>query len=102
MDNLEVDADEAFNTSHALSVDAEELREELASLQREWDNLAREWAGTAASAYSSIWDEWLEGATMVNSLADSSLNLGRATALYAEQDASSAAAVESTTIDLGL
>lgn len=103
MENLQVDADEAFNTSHAVSNDAEELREELANLRQDWENLSREWRGAASSAFSSIWGEWLEGATtLVDSLAEASRNLGRAAALYAEQDASAATTVESTAIDMGL
>ncbi|WP_193044291.1 WXG100 family type VII secretion target [Mycolicibacterium baixiangningiae] len=102
MDNLEVDADETFNISHAISNDAEELREELASLQQEWDTLSRGWTGAAASAYSSIWDEWREGATtLVDSLAESSRNLGHAAARYAKQDTASATTLDST-MDLGL
>ncbi|TPG34666.1 WXG100 family type VII secretion target [Mycolicibacterium hodleri] len=54
MDQLRVDTDQAYNTSHAVSNDAEDLREELAGLQRDWDNLARGWTGTASSAYAAI------------------------------------------------
>ncbi len=50
MDHLEVDVDEAYNISRAVSNDAEELREELASLQHAWDILSRGWTGAAASA----------------------------------------------------
>lgn len=103
MDHLEVDVDEAYNISRAVSNDAEELREELASLQYAWDILSLGWTGAAASAYWSIWDEWREGATtLVDSLAESSRNLGHAAARYAEQDAASATALESTDMDLGL
>ena len=52
MDHLKVDADQAYNTSRAVGNDAQELREELAGLQRDWDNLSREWSGVASSAYS--------------------------------------------------
>lgn len=103
MDQLRVHTDQAFNTSHAVSNDAEELRDELASLQRDWDNLSRGWSGNASSAYSSIWAEWLEGATtLVDALAESSHNLGLAAVRYGEQDAGSAVTIESTTVDLGL
>lgn len=102
MDHLEVDVDEAYNISRAVSNDAEELREELASLQYAWDILSRGWTGAAASAYWSIWDEWREGATtLVDSLAESSRNLGHAAARYAEQDTASATTLEST-MNLGL
>jgi WXG100 family type VII secretion target len=94
MDHLEVDADQAYNTSRAVGNDAQELREELAGLQRDWDNLSREWSGVASSAYSAIWCEWLEGATtLVDALAESSHNLGVAAVSYSEQDAGSAAAL---------
>jgi WXG100 family type VII secretion target len=63
MDHLRVKADQAYNISRAVGNDAQELREESAGLQRDWDNLSREWSGVAASANSAIWGEWLEGAT---------------------------------------
>lgn len=100
---MRVAADEAYNISHAVSNDAQELREELAALQRQWDNLSRGWTGAASSAYSAIWTEWLDGASkLVDALAESSHNLGVAAVRYAEQDTDSATAVNSTTIDLGL
>ena len=103
MNHLRVDTDRAYNTSRAVGNDAEELREELAGLQRDWDNLSREWSGVASSAYSAIWCEWLEGATrLVDALAESSHKLGVAAVSYSERDASSAAALRSTPIDLGL
>ncbi|HKP39629.1 WXG100 family type VII secretion target [Mycobacterium sp.] len=103
MDHLRVDTDQAYNTSRAVGNDAEELREELAGLQRDWDNLSRGWSGVASSAYSAIWSEWVEGASkLVDALAESSHNLGVAAVSYAEQDAGSAAALGSTPIDMGL
>jgi WXG100 family type VII secretion target len=103
MNQMRVDAEEAYKTSHAVSNDAQELREELAALQRQWDNLSRGWTGAASSAYSSIWTEWLDGASkLVDALAESSHNLGVAAVRYAEQDADSVTAVNSTTLDLGL
>ena len=103
MNHLCVDADQAYNISLAVGNDAQELREELEGLQRDWDNLSREWSGAASSAYSAIWREWLEGATtLVDALAVSSRNLGVAAVSYAEQDAGSAAAVRATLIDLGI
>ncbi|WP_235672935.1 WXG100 family type VII secretion target [Mycolicibacterium hodleri] len=77
------------------------MRDELKTLERDWDNLSRGWSGAASAAYSSIWAEWHEGATtLVEALAESSHNLGVAAVRYAEQDADSAEAV-ATTIDLG-
>jgi WXG100 family type VII secretion target len=103
MDHLRVDADQAYNTSRAVANDAQELREELAGLQRDWDNLSREWSGVASSAYSAIWSEWLEGATtLIDALAEASHNLCVAAVAYSERDASSAAAIRSTPIDLGI
>jgi Proteins of 100 residues with WXG len=49
MDHLRVDADQAYNTSRAVANDAQELREELAGLQRDWDDLSRGWSGVASS-----------------------------------------------------
>ena len=103
MDHLSVDADQAYNISRAVGNDAQELREELAGLQRDWDNLSREWSGVASSRYSAIWCEWLEDATtLVDALAESSHNLGVAAVSYSEQDAGMAAALRSTPIDLGI
>ena len=103
MDDLKVDTDRAYNTSRAVGNDAQELREELAGLQRDWDNLSREWSGVASSAYSAIWNEWLEGATkLVHALEESSHNLGVAAVSYSERDADSAAVLDSTQIDLGI
>jgi len=101
MDHLKVDTDQAYNTSRAVGNDAQELREELAGLQRDWDNLS--WSGVASSAYSAIWCEWAEGATrLVDAFAESSHNLGVAAVSYSEQDAGSAADLGSTPIDLGI
>jgi WXG100 family type VII secretion target len=102
MDHLRVDADQAYNTSRAVGNDAQELREELAGLQRDWDNLSPEWSGVASSAYSAIWGEWLQGATLIDALAESSHNLGVAAVSYSERDAASAAALHSTPIDMGI
>jgi WXG100 family type VII secretion target len=103
MDHLNVDSDAAYQTSHAVSNDAEDLRDELATLEQHWDNVSRGWSGAASSAFSSIWAEWHQGAvTLVGALAESSRNLGVAAVRYAEQDAESAATVNSATLDLGL
>jgi WXG100 family type VII secretion target len=103
MNHLRVDTDQAYNASRAVGNDAQELREELAGLQRDWDNLSRGWSGVASSAYSAIWCEWREdAATVVDALVESSHNLGVAAVSYSEQDAGSAAALHSTPIDLGI
>jgi len=103
MDHLRVEADQAYNVSRAVGNDAQELREELAGLQRDWDNLSREWSGAASSTYSAIWNEWLEGgAKLVHALEESSHKLGVAAVSYSERDADSAAVLDSTHIDLGI
>jgi WXG100 family type VII secretion target len=92
--HLEVDADLAFNTSHNVSNDAEELRAELAGLAREWGNVSHGWSGAAASAFTPIWEEWHDGATtLVEALAESSRRLAQAAVLYEEQDTTSAHAL---------
>ncbi|KUH99165.1 WXG100 family type VII secretion target [Mycobacterium sp. IS-3022] len=102
-DFLKVSADQAFNTAHSVANDAEELREELTRIVGEWDNISRGWSGAAASAYSSIWEEWHEGAAkVVESLTESSRNLAAAAVLYEESDAASAETVASVPIDVGL
>lgn len=103
MDNLRVNADVAFSTSHAVGNDAEELRNGVIGLAREWENLSQGWSGAASTAYAAIWAEWLEGATvLVDALTESSHQLGVAAVRYEEQDAESASDVDSNTMDLGL
>ena len=103
MDPLSVDTEQAYNTSHAVANDAEELRDELTRLEQNWEKLASGWTGVAASAYTSMWTEWLEGATaLVDSLAEASHQLGVAAVRYSERDTGSAAALDSTTVELGL
>lgn len=95
MNHLKVDADQAFNTSHVVSSDAMELRDELAGLQRDWENLIHCWSGSAAAAYAEIWADWHKGAmTLVETLADLSHNLGLAAVQYSEQDAQSASGID--------
>lgn len=99
---LQVDTDHVFATSHAVSNDAEELRDELSRIQQDWQTLSGGWSGAAATAYAGIWEEWYRGAvTLVDVLADTSEKLGRAAVAYDDQDSASAEAVTSTT-DLGL
>jgi WXG100 family type VII secretion target len=100
---LKVNADMAFTTSHVVSNDAEELREELSRLAREWDNVAHGWSGVAASAFTPIWEEWHEGANkLVETLAESSRRLARAAVLYEEQDTNSAQSLGSLPAEMGL
>lgn len=103
MDPLKVDPDVAFSTSRSVSNDAVELHEQLDSLQRDWDNLSRGWSGAAASAYSPLWAEWLDGATtLVDTLEELSHKVAAAAAQYVDQDGSAAASVDATVADLGL
>jgi len=102
-DHLKVDVNEAFKTSHAVSNDAEELREELSRISQEWGNVSHGWSGAAASAYTSIWEEWHEGAAnLVEALAESSRRLGQAAVSYEQQDTVSAHRLDSLSIELGL
>lgn len=102
-DNLKVDTEQAFNTAHALCNDAEELREELAGIVREWDNISRGWSGTAASGFAAIWQDWHEGADkVVETLAESSRRLAEAAVRYDERDADSAERLGSVAMDMGL
>jgi WXG100 family type VII secretion target len=90
-DHLKVDADDAFNTSHSLSNDAEELREELTHLSQEWDNLSHGWSGVAASAFAPAWEDWHRGAArIIETLAESSRRLAQAAVLYEAADTDSA------------
>ena len=102
-DHLRVDADAAFNAAHVVSNEAEELREELARLSREWDNLSHGWSGVAASALTPAWDEWHEGAAgIVEVLAESSRRLSQAAVLCEERDNNSAEMLGSTGSGIGL
>jgi WXG100 family type VII secretion target len=101
-DHLRVDADAAFNGSHVISNEAEELREELSRLSREWDNLSHGWSGVAASAFARTWEEWHEGAAkVVEALAESSRRLAQAAVLYEERDNNSAQMLGSTGSGIG-
>ena len=90
-ENLKVTADEAFNTSHSVSDDAEELREELTHLSQEWESLSHGWSGVAASAFAPAWEEWHRvAAQVIETLAESSRRLAQAAVLYDTTDAESA------------
>jgi|SRR3954469_2223474 WXG100 family type VII secretion target len=100
-DPLRVNATETFNIAHAVANHAEELRDELRQLVREWENLSHGWEGVAASAYRPAWDEWHEGAArIVEVLADESDKLARAAAAYDEQDSTAAQALDARNLGL--
>jgi WXG100 family type VII secretion target len=100
---LRVHADDVFATAHIVSNDAEGLREELAAIAREWEDVSHGWSGNAASAYDALWQEWYSGAmALVDVLSESSRKLGRAAASYQDQDTHSAEVLRSTPIELGL
>jgi WXG100 family type VII secretion target len=101
MDRLMVKPGEAFNTAHAVAVHAQELHEALSQLTRDWGNLSHSWTGSAASAFSSAWSEWHEGASkLTDILADSAERLAKAAMAYEHQDAAAATAVQSATTDV--
>ncbi|KMO84141.1 WXG100 family type VII secretion target [Mycolicibacterium chubuense] len=101
MQELRVDVDQAFAASRALGNDAVELSEELEDLTREWENLTRGWSGVASSTFSDAWGEWLEVAvTLIDALAERSLNIGQAAVRYAEQDVQSGEVIGSIQTDL--
>jgi WXG100 family type VII secretion target len=83
--------DGAFNTGHAVMAQAVELCEELDRLGHEWDGLSDSWPGVAASAYTSAWQDWHDGATkLLNTLPDLSEKLCRATVDYEQTDGDAA------------
>lgn len=91
MGQLQVNTDVALNAAHAVSSDAEELRQELSGLEQKWQDVSHGWSGAAATSFTSLWDEWHEGAlTIIDVLAESSRDLAQAAVLYAQQDASAA------------
>lgn len=103
MDPLEVDVYVVFDTSRSVSNDAVDLHEQLAGLNRDWDNLSRSWSGTASSAYSPLWEEWLGGATaLVDSLDDVARKLAVSAAEYADKDVQSGTSISSVQIERGL
>ena len=102
-DRLGVDTSEAFATAQSLGNHAEELREQLQQLTREWDDLSHGWIGAAASAFAPPWQEWHEGATKLTELlAESSRRLAKAAVLSEEQDSDAAQALGSAADGLSL
>jgi WXG100 family type VII secretion target len=101
--NVRVDAPRAVETSHAVAVDADELRAELSRLSHEWGTVLSGWSGAAASSYADRWEEWHDGAAkLVERLAQSSQLLERAAKAYDEQEAASARAVRSVPAEVDL
>ncbi|MEN4475751.1 WXG100 family type VII secretion target [Mycolicibacterium cosmeticum] len=91
---LEVDPAAVFATAQTLSNHAEDLREELRGLSREWDDLSHSWSGVAASAYLPPWEEWHEAAAkLTDSLSETAARLAEAGSVYDEQDSDSAQAL---------
>ena len=102
-DHLRLDADAAFNTSHAVSNDTEDLREELSRISRQWDNLSHGWSGVAASAFAPAWEEWHEAAArIVGELAESARRLAQAAVLYEKADTASAHTLGADGVEMGL
>lgn len=100
MKQLTVDVEVALKAANSVGSDAAELREELASLQREWHDIAHGWKGSAASAYAALWEQWHDGATrVVQTVADAAQDLTQAALLYAQQDEQSACRLQSASPD---
>ncbi|MFB1295701.1 WXG100 family type VII secretion target [Mycobacterium sp. pW049] len=100
MQPLRADLDVAFDISRSVSNEAVELHDQLVGLKRDWDNLARGWSGTASSAYAPLWEQWLEGATMlVDTLEELAHKLAVTAGEYADQDAQSASVISSVAIE---
>ena len=101
--HLQVHTDRVFTTSHGVGNDAEELRDELTRIAKDWDNLSRNWSGNAAEAYAGIWAEWHDGATtLVDALADTADKLGRAAVAYENQDGVSAEGLSEPSFEVRL
>jgi WXG100 family type VII secretion target len=95
-DRLKVSATEAFAAAQAIGNHAEDLRDELQRLVREWEDLSHSWSGAAASAFAPPWQEWHEGAAkLTEMLADTSRKLAGAAVVYDEQDSEGAHALGS-------
>ncbi|BBY73601.1 hypothetical protein MPRF_05000 [Mycolicibacterium parafortuitum] len=103
MSHLKVDPDVAFSTSRSVINEAVELHEQLAGLQRDWDNLSRSWSGAASAAYTPLWEEWLEGAnSLVGTLEDLSSKVAAAAAEYVDRDGGVAESIDSAAVNLEL
>ncbi|WP_071287866.1 WXG100 family type VII secretion target [Mycolicibacterium llatzerense] len=107
MKQLTVDAEVALQAAQGVGSDAAELREELSRLEREWQDIAHGWKGSAASAYTALWEQWHDGATkVVQTALESSEKLNRAAVLYTQQDEESAHLVQAAspgiTTEMGL
>ena len=103
MVKVRVDAPRAVETSHAVAVDADELRAELSRLSHEWGAVLSGWSGAAASSYADHWEEWHSGAAkLVERLAQSSQLLERAAKAYDDQEAASVRAVRSVPAEVDL
>ena len=102
MDHLSVDADQAYNISRAVGNDAQELREELAGLQRDWDNLSREWSG----GFVGVLGDLVRVAGGRHHARRRTCRVvaqpGRRGGVLLRADAGMAAALRSTPIDLGI
>ncbi|MBI3226167.1 MAG: WXG100 family type VII secretion target [Mycolicibacterium cosmeticum] len=99
---LHFNTENLFDACNAIGSYAEDLRDELARLSREWDNLSHSWSGTAASAFSPAWDEWHQGAAkIVELLAETARNLALAATSYGENDSHSASALADASAEIG-
>lgn len=102
-EHLKVDATRTLGTSHVVNGDAEELREELARIAREWNDVSSGWSGAAASAFASLWEEWHDGAVkLVEILAESTRRLAHAAVAYDDQEDRSAKTARTMPVEIGL
>lgn len=53
------------SAAHVLTIQADELQDELDSITRQWRELSSTWTGVAASAFTPPWEEWHSGAAVV-------------------------------------
>lgn len=84
---LQVNTQNTFEAAQAVANQALELREHLAQITLEWEQLSDNWEGKAASTYLHAWTEWHDSAKiLVQCLVESSEKLMRAAIAYDEQD----------------
>ncbi|VAZ71745.1 hypothetical protein LAUMK4_00613 [Mycobacterium persicum] len=80
---------------HVLTNQADELKDELDSITRQWRELSSTWTGVAASAYQPPWQEWYSGAaTAAATLEEHSQLLMRSVDLMLDHENTAAKAFE--------
>lgn len=85
--DMMVSPNEVFKAAHAIGNQANELRDGLEGLSRDWDSLSHGWSGAAASAFTPAWAEWHEGVTtLIAMLTNWADRMARAAVAYEQQD----------------